>query len=607
MSRRPTSRACALSHPAAERGLLGCFLRRPADVALVGDRNLFTEPRHGTILDVLRELHTTNGGGVDMWGVVERLPEHRDYLLDLVDDDKNPAAVTPLPLLRMLQECAARRRLDSLVKALQGRIADGDSPAEVSGFLRSQLAQDDTCPAPSRFRLLDDAAIAALPPPEPLAGELLAADTLAVHYGASGSAKSFLALDLSLSIAAGSACLGYEVQRGTVVYIAAEGAAGLGVRVHAWKQRHGYAADQRLGVHFVPEAVNLLSAADVDALVAVLAALPEHPVLLVVDTFARCLVGGDENSAKDVGLAIAALDRVRRVIGCTVLVVHHTGKNVGIERGSSALRAAADTMLAVAKDGDAITLRCEKQKNAAPFEDVSVRLVPVDLGDGETSCVLTLATPKPGDLSGTRAKALHVLATLFDEDGATFTQWAKAGPFAESTLLRAIHDLHHAGHVEKPPPKTRGGKYRATEAGKAAAEALTTKARGGERAAQEQRFSARCQSPPPHHHGGDRPSPPPPPPPYKGGGVAVDGVGVAPEDAFATFPGARISTSNGVPVDGATLLALAEERGFPGLPLRPGVAVPAGAAAWDTFTRCGTVEDLAAAWAALGGGGLPSA
>ena len=50
-----------------------------------------------------------------------------------------------------------------------------------------------------------------------------------------------------------------------------------------------------------------------------------------------------------------------------------------------------------------------------------------------------------------------------------------------------------------------------------------------------------------------------------------------------------------------------EERGFPGLPLRPGVAVPAGAAAWDTFTRCGTVEDLAAAWAALGGGGLPSA
>ena len=191
MSRRPTSRACALSHPAAERGLLGCFLRRPDDVALVDERNLFTEPRHLAIFDAIRDLHTTNGGGVDVWGVVERLPEHRDYLLDLVDDDKNPAAVTPLPLLRMLQECAARRRLDSLVKALQGRIADGDSPAEVSGFLRSQLAQDDTCPAPSRFRLLDDAAIAALPPPEPLAGELLAADTLAVHYGASGSAKSF--------------------------------------------------------------------------------------------------------------------------------------------------------------------------------------------------------------------------------------------------------------------------------------------------------------------------------------------------------------------------------------------------------------------------------
>src|SRR5206468_9674742 len=289
--------------------------------------------------------------------------------------------------------------------------------------------------------------IAALPPPEPLAGELLAADTLAVHYGASGSAKSFLALDLSLSIAAGSACLGYEVQRGTVVYIAAEGAAGLGVRVHAWKQPHGYAADQRLGVHFVPEAVNLLSAADVDALVAVLAALPEHPVLLVVDTFARCLVGGDENSAKDVGLAIAALDRVRRVIGCTVLVVHHTGKNVGIERGSSALRAAADTMLAVAKDGDAITLRCEKQKNAAPFEDISLRLVPVDLGDSESSCILELGEPKPEDLSGSKAKALRTLIDLFDGDGATVTDWQRNSAIPETTFRRARKALERAGYV----------------------------------------------------------------------------------------------------------------------------------------------------------------
>ena len=61
------------------------------------------------------------------------------------------------------------------------------------------------------------------------------------------------------------------------------------------------------------------------------------------------------------------------------------------------------------------------------------------------------------------------------------------------------------------------------------------------------------------------------------------------------------ATAGGMPVDGAALLALAQQRRFPGLPLRPGVAVPAGAAAWGAFTRCGTVEDRAAAWTALGG------
>src|SRR5207249_1215791 len=161
----------------------------------------------------------------------------------------------------------------------------------------------------------------------------------------------------------------------------------------------------------------------------------------------RCMVGGDENSAKDVGLAIAALDRIRTALACTAYVVHHTGKNTEIERGSSALRAAADTMMGVSKDGTTITLRCEKQKNAAPFEDVTVRLRPVTLEDGTTSCVVEPAQAG-ATLTGTALKALRVLAEIFDEDGATFSAWLRNSGIPETTFRREKKTLVKGGYVQ---------------------------------------------------------------------------------------------------------------------------------------------------------------
>src|SRR5439155_17182506 len=115
------------------------------------------------------------------------------------------------------------------------------------------------------------------------------------------------------------------------------------------------------GCHFLREAVNLLREGEVDDFLAAVAALPERPVLIIIDTLARCLVGGDENSAKDMGIAIAALDRLRAELGCSVLVVHHTGHaNEERERGSSALRAAVDTLLVLRAAGSVITLKCAK-------------------------------------------------------------------------------------------------------------------------------------------------------------------------------------------------------------------------------------------------------
>jgi len=127
------------------------------------------------------------------------------------------------------------------------------------------------------------------------------------------------------------------------------------------------------------------------------------PALIVFDTLAKCLIGRDENSAQDVGLALDGLRRIREELRTATLCVHHTGKAGESERGSSAIRADADLMLKCSQNGDIVTLKFDKAKDTAAFEDIIMRRVVVPLGDDdESSCVLELHDPMPHkvDLDG---------------------------------------------------------------------------------------------------------------------------------------------------------------------------------------------------------------
>ena len=99
---------------------------------------------------------------------------------------------------------------------------------------------------------------------------------------------------------------GCETRQGIVLYIVAEGVSGLRQRVRAWEEHAG----QHMDVLFLPIAVQLLSFTDVSAVVMLATEL--EPVLIVVDTQARVTVGADENSAKDMGELVAAIDRIRQ-------------------------------------------------------------------------------------------------------------------------------------------------------------------------------------------------------------------------------------------------------------------------------------------------------
>jgi hypothetical protein len=90
------------------------------------------------------------------------------------------------------------------------------------------------------FQLLTAQELMSMPPLRWLVDHHLPAGGFAVLYGPPGGGKSFVALDLAMSVATGTDWLGVErVDPGVVVYVAAEGSAGLAKRVGAWINAHG--------------------------------------------------------------------------------------------------------------------------------------------------------------------------------------------------------------------------------------------------------------------------------------------------------------------------------------------------------------------------------
>jgi hypothetical protein len=284
------------------------------------------------------------------------------------------------------------------------------------------------------YKLLTPDELRNLPRPEFLANNWLVKHTLSCIYGPSGVGKSFVALDLIFSIASGSEWLGcVPVQQGMVVYIAAEGVGGLAERMDAWCALHPEADISR--VRFLTSAVNMIEADQVTNLInSIRAQCDDTPVLVVIDTLARSMVGGDENSAKDMGRVIAAADHIKDELNCHVSVVHHTGKNGDDERGSSALRGACDTRIYVSDENGAIILSCVKQIDSVEPAPIGLKLTPVE---GTQSCVLT-PFDSTGQISNSAMRLLQILSNSFSlSEGATTTEWYKASGMPEQTFYRA--------------------------------------------------------------------------------------------------------------------------------------------------------------------------
>jgi len=217
--------------------------------------------------------------------------------------------------------------------------------------------------------MLDVDGLRGVAPPQPLVAGVLDLDTTAWIIGAPGSYKSFVSLDLAAHVALGRPWRGRDVHRGDVVYIVAEGARGMRLRVDAWEREYG----ELKGIRFLPRPVQANDAAGWAVLVEACRRL--QPSLVVVDTQARVTLGLEENSNTDMGQYVAAVDAIRRATGACVLSVHHTGRDGKNARGASALDGAQDTELKIEKSGQfAVKMTMEKQKDQAEEGPILIRL-----------------------------------------------------------------------------------------------------------------------------------------------------------------------------------------------------------------------------------------
>ncbi len=232
----------------------------------------------------------------------------------------------------------------------------------------------------------------------PLIDKYLGRGEMSVLYGDSNTGKTFVALDWAYHIAMQRPWNGHKVHGGLAVYVAAEAGESINARLEALYRRYRPEAEPLLAV--VPCLVNLFSPnADLKPLLALLEEVAKaygRPITFVVlDTLARVIGPGDENSARDMGILVQAVDRIRVATGAHVQLVHHSGKNkANGARGSSALRAATDTELEV--EGNRIYVR--KQRNGEQIKAIGFRLVPADLGKNEagdvvTSCTIEIGAP----------------------------------------------------------------------------------------------------------------------------------------------------------------------------------------------------------------------
>jgi hypothetical protein len=260
--------------------------------------------------------------------------------------------------------------------------------------------------------------------------------------------KSFLALDVAVSVASGAAALRqFPVRRrGPVLLFPAEDS------LPVVRQRlEGIAAAAQvpfdsLPVHVITApSLRLDTPADRQRLS--LTVQEQRPVLLILDPLIR-LHRVDENDATQIAALLSYLRELQRQFHLAVMLVHHARKDSHSSRpgqalrGSSELHGWGDSNLYLRRKGSQLTLSTEHR--AAPSRDH----IPLQLASSDSAVALTVveaSTVQPATPPPPIERVRQVLAQL--QEPTPVHQLQKLCGIRTATLCSALAELSTQGEV----------------------------------------------------------------------------------------------------------------------------------------------------------------
>jgi len=230
-----------------------------------------------------------------------------------------------------------------------------------------------------RFRIIDREGIKNIKPPEWLIEDVLPEGSYSMLIGPRSTYKTFVALDMAMSIACGGdryysdvkdwrGLWGSVKDKGAVLYAAGEGRGGFKHRIEAWESYH--LEGDEVSNFFLADPVPHPTEEDIEDFINYALLKADKYKLVVLDTVARSMQGLNENSQQDASAFTLLIQTIQQELGCAVLTVHHTGHGSDDRaRGSSVFGADVDTEFVMEKrDPHYVQISNTKQKDASEWD-----------------------------------------------------------------------------------------------------------------------------------------------------------------------------------------------------------------------------------------------
>lgn len=226
-----------------------------------------------------------------------------------------------------------------------------------------------------RYRFVNRDGIDDIEEPTWLIPNLLPEGAHALLVAQRSSFKTFLALDIGLTIASGAKSKAMPWQgvsnTGPVLIAMGEGRSGVKQRIRAWEEVHN--EGKKVGDIVVVDPVPLVAAGEEDWQGFIDAAKQWYGQyrLVVLDTAGRAMAGLNENAQEHASKLTLLVSRLQQELGAAVLILAHEGHEAkGRKSGSGVFENDADTVVVASREGKGMTVKLAmtKQKEWAEWE-----------------------------------------------------------------------------------------------------------------------------------------------------------------------------------------------------------------------------------------------